>query len=692
MKLYHTILRLLVVAAFVATVLVKNKEGTQIRITRYKVNCIVYISHSGFKLLWLNFCPFLGNVCRLEVKTMDIKKVDDKPMVIHKKKKSELHVVKKDKSMDERKRLKIVSSENPKTQKDALTRVDTSPKVKRIRLKVKESGASLPKKKGTININLKTAGAVGASATLNNVEGGEEVKDAAKVAYGIYQPVGSTAKRSANIYEKGMMQFRKQRIKQVEKGKKIAKRKIKKSIEKRAVNTSKEVSKTVAKQTAKETARQTAKIVAQTASQAGSTAAGSAAGPYGVLIGYAAGKEVSKKVDKVSEKKKLRNRKISFFLDKMRAQENQQDSVFKLAKDLIAGKLLVKIKGAIALAAAGLVLMLLLVSVIIVPVTAVVAVIYNSPFAIFFPPLEAGDTVITVTGSYVSEFNREVNDLINSHSGYDMGMKVYVDYEGSASLPSNNYDIMAVYMVKYGVGDTATIMNKKSKKRLKEIVDDMCSYTTSTGTETVTDSNGNSTSKSCYYVNITLKTYSDMISEYGFDSDEVSLLNDMMSPESMALLNSNAGDGLATMTENEIDDIVSGISDAKAKKAVEFALTKVGYPYSQEERDSGNYYDCSSLAYYAWNYAGVNISYSGSYSAAAEAEGLVNAGKEVEYADIKPGDLIFYSFCHNGRYDNISHVAIYAGNDKVVEAKSEEYGVVYGSIYSVGNIVHICRP
>lgn len=205
-------------------------------------------------------------------------------------------------------------------------------------------------------------------------------------------------------------------------------------------------------------ARQTSKIVEQTASQAGSTAAGSAAGPYGVLIGYAAGKEVSKKVDKVSEKKKLRNRKISFFLDKMRAQENQQDSLFKLAKDLIAGKLIVKIKGAIALAAAGLVLMLLLVSVIIVPVTAVVAVIYNSPFAIFFPPLEAGDTVITVTGSYVSEFNREVNDLINSHSGCDMGMKVYVDYEGSASVPSNNYDIMAVYMVKYGVGDTATIM------------------------------------------------------------------------------------------------------------------------------------------------------------------------------------------------------------------------------------------
>ncbi len=28
----------------------------------------------------------------------------------------------------------------------------------------------------------------------------------------------------------------------------------------------------------------------------------------------------------------------------------------------------------------------------------------------------------------------------------------------------------------------------------------------------------------------------------------------------------------------------------------------------------------------------------------------------------------------------------------VVEAKSEEYGIVYGKIYAKGSIVHICRP
>ena len=59
---------------------------------------------------------------------------------------------------------------------------------------------------------------------------------------------------------------------------------------------------------------------------------------------------------------------------------------------------------------------------------------------------------------------------------------------------------------------------------------------------------------------------------------------------------------------------------------------------------------------------------------------------------MQPGDLIFYSYCNNGRYMNISHVAIYVGNGKVVEAKSEAYGVVYGDVPNIGSIVLIGRP
>ena len=69
----------------------------------------------------------------------------------------------------------------------------------------------------------------------------------------------------------------------------------------------------------------------------------------------------------------------------------------------------------------------------------------------------------------------------------------------------------------------------------------------------------------------------------------------------------------------------------------------------QELRDSGNYYDCSSLAYYSWKDAGVNISHGGATTAAAEAQGLDEAGKTVSYDEMQPGDLIFYSFTNNGK-------------------------------------------
>ena len=86
------------------------------------------------------------------------------------------------------------------------------------------------------------------------------------------------------------------------------------------------------------------------------------------------------------------------------------------------------------------------------------------------------------------------------------------------------------------------------------------------------------------------------------------------------------------------------------------------------------------------------ISYGGATTAAAEAQGLDEAGKTVSFDELQPGDLIFYSFTSNGRYKNISHVAVYVGNGKVVEALNESLGVVYRDVASTGKIVVIGRP
>ena len=553
----------------------------------------------------------------------------------------------------------------------------------RFKRNIRESNVSIKTKQSNLHIAGRT-GVVAAGAVNDQLEGGQEVSQAAYLAYEVSRPVTGTASRGAELFRRKAAAEAKKRIKirKVEAGKQLSKRAVKK--------TAKDTAKTVAKETTKETAKTTAKATAKTAAKATAAAAGTAVAPgVGTAIGIAAGYEAGVAVEVKDTQITNRNRKIKFFLDKMKEQENQTDSVAKLVKDLVTKRVMLWIKTVAPVVGLVLLLLVLVVAMVAVPVVAVIAILYNSPFALFLPALESGDTVQSVTSAYVQEFNREVSTKANEHTGYDFGELVYVDYEGMEETPSNYYDIMAVYMVKYGIGDTATIMNNKSKGWLQTVVNDMCSYTTSTGTKDVeeTDHEGNTTTvtKSVLYVNVTLKSYRDMISVYGFNDDQVEMLEQIMSPEFMGQLGyagSGSGGGggspgVSSMTEDEINAILNGITDSRQKIVCSYALHRVGYPYSQDLRDSGNYYDCSSLAYYSWKDAGVNISHGGATTAAAEAQGLDEAGKTVSYDQLQPGDLIFYSFTTNGRYKNISHVAVYVGNGKVVEALNESVGVVY---------------
>lgn len=620
---------------------------------------------------------------------MKIRKVDDKPMVIHTKEKAKIHT-------HEQKGAKIKSSNiytverGPKTigakvsddkkksyRKSIIHQSEPKNKgLSRFKRNLKESNTSIKTKNTNLHIAGKT-GALAAGAVTEQVEGGHEVSQAAYLAYELSRPVTGTASKGAAFFRKKAATEAKKRIKKVEAGKKLAK--------KTANKAAKETAKTVAKETAKETAKTTAKVATKTATKAAATAAGTAVAPgVGTAIGMAAGYAAGVSIEVKDEKMTNRSRKIKFFLDKMKVQENQTDSVAKLVKDLIVRKAITWVKAAAPIIGLVLLLLVLVVAMIAVPVIAVIAILYNSPFALFLPPLESGDTVQTVTSAYVQEFNRDVNTKVNEHTGYDLGE--------------------LVYMVKHGVGDTATVMNDTSKGWLQAVVNDMCSYTTSTGTKDVeeTDADGNVTTvtKSVLYVNVTLKSYRDMISVYGFNSDQVEMLEQIMSPEFMGQLGyagSGSGGGgrspgVSSMTEDEINAILNEITDSRQKIVCSYALHRVGFPYSQDLRDSGNYYDCSSLAYYSWKDAGVDISYGGATTAATEAQGLDEAGKTVSFDELQPGDIIFYSFTSNGRYKNISHVAVYVGNGKVVEALNESLGVVYRDVASTGKIVVIGRP
>lgn len=519
------------------------------------------------------------------------------------------------------------------------------------------------------------------SKITDSIEGGENIEGALEASEMAVRPIkgiineGSLIRKKTKVskLQKEVVENR-LRKRTVNKGKQLAKKSGRKVVKK------------TSKKMAKDNGRKVAKESTKIATKVGTAVAGSVVGPEGALIGMAAGEAVGMKIDNTFYKAEQRSRMMKFFMDKLNPNEKQNDSLFKLVGSMVRNKMTFIIKKAVSLLVPLITPILIIVIAATGIVFAVIAVLYNSPFALFLPPLESGDTIQSVTTQYVSEFNQEVQTLIDEHKGADKGRKVYVDYEGMNSEPSNYYDIMSVYMVKFGYENTATKMNETNKQNLKAVFDDMCKYTT----ENVTEKKGKKKTK-YLEVRITLKTYTEMAIEYQFDQDRTATLNQLMS----AYITNNPSGGSqisglqGSLTPQEISNITDKILNPIQKAVASFALSKVGYPYSQPLRNSGKAFDCSSLAYYAWKSAGVDISFSGGTTAAAEAEGLKD--KTVKEENLQPGDLIFYSYTINGRYKNISHVGIYVGNGKMVEAVDEAHGVCLGN-YHNGGLVMICRP
>ena len=193
---------------------------------------------------------------------MKIRKVDDKPMVIHTKEKAKIHA-------HEPKGAKIKGSNiytverGPKTigakvfddkkksyRKSTIHQSEQKNKgLSRFKRNLKESNTSIKTKNTNLHIAGRT-GALAAGAVTDQVEGGKEVTQAAYLAYEASRPVTGTASKGAALFRRKAAEQAKRRIKKVEAGKKLAKKAGKKA--------AKDAAKTVAKETAKETAKTTA--------------------------------------------------------------------------------------------------------------------------------------------------------------------------------------------------------------------------------------------------------------------------------------------------------------------------------------------------------------------------------------------------------------------------------------------------
>lgn len=98
----------------------------------------------------------------------------------------------------------------------------------------------------------------------------------------------------------------------------------------------------------------------------------------------------------------------------------------------------------------------------------------------------------------------------------------------------------------------------------------------------------------------------------------------------------------------------------QAQKIISKAKTYIGTPY----RWGGTTYqgiDCSAFTQNAFRAAGITLP--------RTSRAQASAGVHVAANHLKPGDLVFFSFTSDHR---ISHVGIYIGNNKFINATSNK--------------------
>ena len=160
-------------------------------------------------------------------------------------------------------------------------------------------------------------------------------------------------------------------------------------------------------------------------------------------------------------------------------------------------------------------------------------------------------------------------------------------------------------------------------------------------------------------------TYKDYMSQNALTDDQKEVLEELMSADASIL----------------------AASGEVGTQVAQMAMTKVGCGYSQDKRMQEGWYDCSSLVYRLYKEAGIILN----ETASTQGKQCYQKAQIINKKDLQPGDLIFYSYEDNGQFRNISHVAIYVGDGKMVHAANPSRGVVLDPLRT-GSVVFYARP
>ncbi|MDM8083513.1 C40 family peptidase [Cellulomonas cellasea] len=123
-------------------------------------------------------------------------------------------------------------------------------------------------------------------------------------------------------------------------------------------------------------------------------------------------------------------------------------------------------------------------------------------------------------------------------------------------------------------------------------------------------------------------------------------------------------------------------SAAQGAAAVAWAVARVGTPYLWGGVGPDGY-DCSGLTMKAWRDAGVNLN--------RTSRDQYKQVRKIAYDEMRPGDLVFWGSNVNDP-DSITHVAMWMGNNQIVEAPRAGVPVRVTSMRWSGTMTYAGRP
>ena len=130
---------------------------------------------------------------------------------------------------------------------------------------------------------------------------------------------------------------------------------------------------------------------------------------------------------------------------------------------------------------------------------------------------------------------------------------------------------------------------------------------------------------------------------------------------------------LAEEAKNSSVSELDSVSGSKGQSVISYARQFVGNPYRWGGTSLTNGADCSGFVLSVYAKYGVGLPHSSS--------AMRGVGTGVSVKDMKPGDIV----CYRG------HVALYAGNGRIVHAANSRKGIIESDINYSGNVVAVRR-